>query len=162
MKSFYLIFQSLSREHSKLFPHQPEGMVAAARGLSDTHCPFVLDSEGREQFQSVLSEAFAMAAGAWCFCFSTSKNLPHRVLCIHLVTRRMTVFRDAIKKEKSWCSYCLWTKSWTVVSEHIIHMPMASVSHLNQSEILTYSGNSLNFMPYTLSGTLWVLKECIY
>lgn len=49
-----------------------------------------------------------------------------------------------------------------IVSEHIIHMPMASVSHLNQSEILTYSGNSLNFMPYTLSGTLWVLKECIY
>ena len=136
--------------------------MAASRGLSDTPCPFVLDSEGCEQCQSVLSEAFAMAAGAWYFCFSTSKNLPHRVLFIHLVTRRMTVFTDAIKKKKSWCSYCPWTKSCTVVSEHIIHMPMASVSHLNQSEILTYSGNSLNFMPYTLSGTLWVLKECIY
>ena len=89
-------------------------------------------------------------------------NTCPRVLSIHLVPRKMMVFTDVKKKKKSWCWYYPWTKSCTVVSEHIMHMPMASVSHLNQSEILTYSGNSLNFMPYTLSGTLWVLKECIY
>ena len=136
--------------------------MATARGLSDTPCPFVLDSEGSEQCHSVLSETFAMAAGVWYFCFSTSKHLPQSPVHPFGPQEDDGFHRCKKKKKKGWCSYYPWTKSHTVVSEHIIHMPMASVSHLNQSEILTYSGNSLNFMPYTLSGTLWVLKECIY
>ena len=119
--------------------------MAATRGLSDTPCPFVLDSEGSEQCRSVLSEAFAMAAGAWYFCFSTSKYLPQSP--VHpFGPQEDDSFHRCKKKEKSWCSYCPWTKSCTVVSEHIIHMPVASVSHLNQSEILTFSTGCLGLV----------------
>lgn len=75
-----------------------------------------------------------MAAGVWCFCFPTQKNLPQSP--VHpFGPKEGHSFHKCYrcKNAKAGALNVSW-ESCPVVSEYIIQMPMDSVSHLNQSE----------------------------